>query len=34
MAVGFKVGPLFYKIGTGGFLHCFCSNFAYHLEGQ
>ncbi|MCR9174115.1 MAG: immunity 70 family protein [bacterium] len=34
MAVGFKVGPIFYKVGTGSFVHCFFSNIAYHLEDR
>ena len=32
MAVGLKVGPIFYQIGTGSFLHCFFSNIAHYLE--
>ncbi|RLJ77790.1 immunity 70 family protein [Pedobacter alluvionis] len=31
---GLKVGPIFYGVGTGSFLHCFFSNIAYHLEGN
>lgn len=30
--VGLKVGPIFYKIGTGELLHSFFSSIAYHLE--
>ncbi|MBB5645295.1 immunity 70 family protein [Pedobacter cryoconitis] len=30
--VGLKVGPIFYKIGTGDFLHSFFSSIAYNLE--
>ncbi|MBB5623466.1 hypothetical protein HDE69_004552 [Pedobacter cryoconitis] len=30
--VGLKVGPIFYKIGTGDFLHNFFSSIAYNLE--
>lgn len=30
--VGLKIGPIFYKIGTGDFLHSFFSSIAYHLE--
>lgn len=30
--VGLKVGPIFYKIGTGGFLHSCFSSIAYNLE--
>ena len=30
--VGLKVGPIFYKIGTGSFLHCFFSTIAARLE--
>lgn len=32
MAIGLRVGPIFYKIGTGSLLHSFFSNIAYHLE--
>jgi len=32
MAVGLKVGPIFYKIGTGSFLHSFFSTVIYNLE--
>jgi hypothetical protein len=32
MAIGLKVGPIFYKIGTGSFLNCFFSSITYHLE--
>ena len=34
MVAGFKTGPIFYKVGTGSFLHCFFSNIAFHLENQ
>lgn len=30
--VGLKIGPIFYKIGTGDILHSFFSSIAYHLE--
>jgi len=30
--VGLKVGPIFYKIGTGSFLHCFFSTIAVRIE--
>ena len=30
--VGLKIGPIFYKIGTGDLLHSFFSSIAYHLE--
>ena len=30
--VGLKVGPIFYRIGTGSFLHCFFSTIAVRLE--
>ena len=30
--VGLKVGPIFYKIGTGSFLHCFFSTIAVRVE--
>lgn len=30
--VGLKLGPIFYKIGTGSFLHCFFSTIAVRLE--
>jgi len=30
--VGLKTGPMFYKIGTGSFLHSFFSTIAYNLE--
>jgi hypothetical protein len=30
--VGLKVGPIFYKIGTGSLLHCFFSTIAVRLE--
>lgn len=30
--VGLKVGPIFYKIGTGDFLHSCFSSIAYNLE--
>lgn len=32
--VGLKVGPIFYKIGIGSFLHSFFSTVAYHLENN
>lgn len=32
MATGLRVGPIFYKIGTGSLLHSFFSTIAYHLE--
>ena len=32
--VGLKVGPIFYKIGTGSFLHCFFSTIAVRLENE
>lgn len=32
--VGLKVGPIFYKIGTGDFLHSFFSSIAYNLENN
>ena len=32
MAVGLKIGPIFYKIGTGSFLNCFFSTIAHNLE--
>ena len=32
--VGLKVGPIFYKIGTGSFLHSLFSTVAYHLENN
>jgi len=32
--VGLKVGPIFYKIGTGDFLHSFFSTIAYNLENK
>lgn len=28
------MGPMFYKIGTGNFLHAFFSTIAYHLEDK
>ncbi|MBK1895149.1 immunity 70 family protein [Chryseobacterium paridis] len=31
---GLKVGPIFYKIGTGSFLHSFFSTIAYNLENN
>lgn len=31
---GLKVGPIFYGVGTGSFLHCYFSNIAYHLENN
>ncbi|MDC8106940.1 immunity 70 family protein [Chryseobacterium sp. PTM-20240506] len=31
---GLKVGPIFYKIGTGDFLHSFFSTIAYNLENN
>lgn len=34
MAVGLKVGPIFYKIGTGSFLNCFFSTVIYNLEAS
>ncbi len=33
MAAGFKVGPLWYRVGHGEFLHSFFSTIAYNLEG-
>ena len=30
--VGLKVGPIFYKIGSGSFLHCFFSTIAVRVE--
>ncbi|RWW96715.1 Imm70 family immunity protein [Flavobacterium cerinum] len=30
--VGLKVGPIFYKVGTGDLLHSFFSSIAYNLE--
>lgn len=32
--VGLKVGPIFYKIGNGSFLHAFFSTVAYNLENN
>jgi hypothetical protein len=32
MAVGLKVVPIFYKIGTGNFFNSFFSTVTYHLE--
>lgn len=32
--VGLKVGPIFYKIGSGDFLHSFFSTIAYNLENK
>lgn len=32
--VGLKTGPIFYKIGTGDFLHSFFSTVAYNLENN
>jgi 2,3-bisphosphoglycerate-dependent phosphoglycerate mutase len=32
--VGLKVGPIFYKIGTGSFLHSLFSTVAYNLENN
>lgn len=32
--VGLKVGPIFYKIGTGSFLHSFFSTVACNLENN
>ena len=34
MAVGLFTDPIFYKIGTGDFLHCFFSTIAYRLENN
>ena len=34
MAVGLKTGSIFYKIGTGDFLHSFFSSIAYNLENN
>ena len=34
MAVGFKVGFLWYQIGSGDFLHCFFSTVAVNLENN
>lgn len=34
MAVGLKVGPIFYKIGMGSFLNCFFSTVTYNLENS
>jgi hypothetical protein len=34
MAVGLKVGPIFYKIGTDSFLNCFFSSITYNLENS
>lgn len=30
--VGLKTGPMFYRIGTGSFLHSFFSTITYNLE--
>ncbi len=32
--VGLKVGPIFYKIGRGSFLHCFFSTVAVRIESE
>lgn len=32
MAIGFKIGPMFYKVGHGSFLHSFFSTISYNLE--
>lgn len=32
--IGLKTGPIFYKIGTGSFLHSFFSTIAYNLEDK
>lgn len=32
MAVGFKVGTLYFPVGGGDFLHSFFSTVAFHLE--
>lgn len=34
MAVGLFTDPIFYKIGTGDFLHSFFSTIAYRLENN
>jgi len=34
MAVGLKVGPIFYKIGTGSFFNSFFSTVVYNLENS
>ena len=34
MAAGLKVGPIFYKIGTGDFLNSFFSTVVYNLENS
>ncbi len=32
--VGFQVGPIFYSVGSGNFLHSFFSTVAYQIEGN
>lgn len=32
--VGLQTGPIFYKVGTGDFLHAFFSTIAYNLENN
>lgn len=32
--VGLKLGPIFYSIGTGSFVHCFFSTIAVRLENE
>jgi hypothetical protein len=32
MAVGLKVGPIFYKIGTGSYLTSFFSTVVYNID--
>ncbi len=34
MVVGLQTGPIFFKIGTGSFLHCFFSTISYNLENS
>ena len=34
MAVGLRVGPIYYILGTGSFVHSFFSTIAYRLENN
>lgn len=34
MAVGLQTGPIFFRIGDAGFLHCFFSTITYNLENS
>ncbi len=34
MSVGLQTGPIFFRIGTGSFLHCFFSTIAGNLENS